>query len=145
MFSLSPSSSLLPPSPSSLLLLLPTSPFSSSLLLPTALPPHPLYHQPSAHYVNNMRKLVASYGVILGTNYLLVFILLVIIYWKILKYIKRMRIAHGGCMRRKWVWLWYNLLVTITFISNCVFVRVTYATVDSTSAIPAFSTITTVK
>lgn len=42
-----------------------------------------------------MRKLVASYAVILGTNYLVVFLLLVVIYWKTLRYIRTMKKAHG--------------------------------------------------
>ena len=42
-----------------------------------------------------MRMLIASYGVVVGTNYLLVFVLLVIVYYKILKRIKRMRNLHS--------------------------------------------------
>ena len=42
-----------------------------------------------------MRMFIASYGLVVGTNYLVVFVLLVIIYYKILKRIKRMRIIHG--------------------------------------------------
>jgi len=42
-----------------------------------------------------MSMFIASYGLVVGTNYLVVFVLLVIIYYKILKRIKRMRIIHG--------------------------------------------------
>ena len=40
----------------------------------------------------------SSYGVVVGTNYLVVFVLLVIIYYKILKRIKRIRVLHGEKM-----------------------------------------------
>ena len=49
-----------------------------------------------------MRKLVVTYGALLGTNYLVVFVLLVIIYYKILKRIKRMRNLHS---ERKGGWV----------------------------------------
>ena len=39
-----------------------------------------------------------SYDVVVGTNYLVVFVLLVIIYYKILKRIKRIRVLHGEKM-----------------------------------------------
>ena len=42
-----------------------------------------------------MRMLIASYGVVVSTNYLVVFVLLMIIYYKILKRIKRMRNLHS--------------------------------------------------
>ena len=42
-----------------------------------------------------MRMLIATYGMVVGTNYLLVFVLLVIVYYKILKRIKRMRNLHS--------------------------------------------------
>lgn len=38
-----------------------------------------------------MRYIVASYGYMVGTNYLLVFILLVFMYWKILRWIHVLR------------------------------------------------------
>ena len=38
-----------------------------------------------------MRYIVASYGYMVGTNYLLVFILLVFMYWKILRWIRILR------------------------------------------------------
>ena len=49
-----------------------------------------------------MRMLIASYGVVVGTNYLVVFVLLVIVYYKILKRIKRMRNLHS---ERKGGWV----------------------------------------
>ena len=42
-----------------------------------------------------MRKLVVTYGALLGTNYLVVFVLLVIIYKNILKRIRTLRKKHG--------------------------------------------------
>ena len=38
-----------------------------------------------------MRYIVALYGYMVGTNYLLVFILLVFMYWKILRWIRVLR------------------------------------------------------
>ena len=38
-----------------------------------------------------MRYVVAIYGYVVGTNYLVVFVLLVIIYWKILRWIRILR------------------------------------------------------
>ena len=49
-----------------------------------------------------MRMFIASYGMVVGTNYLVVFVLLVIIYYKILKRIKRMRNLHS---ERKGGWV----------------------------------------
>ena len=51
--------------------------------------------QATSRYVYHMRMFIASYGVVVGTNYLVVFVLLVIIYYKILKRIKRMRNLHS--------------------------------------------------
>ena len=51
--------------------------------------------QASALYLFNMRKLVASYGVVLGTNYFVVFVLLMVIYYKILRHIRKMRATNG--------------------------------------------------
>ena len=42
---------------------------------------------------------MVAYGLGVGTNYLVVFVLLVIIYYKILKKIKRMRMKFGKCCR----------------------------------------------
>ena len=42
-----------------------------------------------------MRKLAVIYGALLGTNYLVVFVLLVIIYHKILTRIRILRKKHG--------------------------------------------------
>ena len=47
-----------------------------------------------------MRKLLGTYGMVLGTTYLVVFVLLVIIYRKILKKIRRMRGKYGECTHR---------------------------------------------
>ena len=38
-----------------------------------------------------MRYIVAVYGYVVGTNYLVVFVLLVIIYWRILRRIRVLR------------------------------------------------------
>ena len=46
-----------------------------------------------------MRMLLVAYGLGVGTNYLVVFVLLVIIYYKILKKIKRMRMKFCKCCR----------------------------------------------
>ena len=54
--------------------------------------------QPTANYVYQMSIFRLSYDVVVGTNYLVVFVLLVIIYYKILKRIKRMRALHGEYM-----------------------------------------------
>ena len=51
--------------------------------------------QRTSRYVYHMSMFIASYGLVVVTNYLVVFVLLVIIYYKILKRIKRMRIIHG--------------------------------------------------
>ena len=51
--------------------------------------------QPTAEYIYHLNMLIASYGLVVGTNYLVVFVLLVIIYWKILKRINRMRVNLG--------------------------------------------------
>ena len=45
--------------------------------------------------MRNMRQLIASYGVVLGTNYLVVFVLLMVIYYKILRHIRKMRVTNG--------------------------------------------------
>ena len=54
-----------------------------------------IFLQPTAIYVYHMSIFRFSYGAVVGTNYLVVFVLLVIIYYKILKRIKRMRALHG--------------------------------------------------
>ena len=46
-----------------------------------------------------MRMLLVTYGLGVGTNYLVVFVLLVIIYNKILKKIKKMRMKFGKCCK----------------------------------------------
>ena len=55
--------------------------------------------QPTAKYVYELDKLIGSYGVVLGTNYLIVFVLLVVIYYKLLQHIKRMRQHYGETIR----------------------------------------------
>ena len=57
-----------------------------------------VFLQPTANYVYHMSIFRCCYGVVVGTNYLVVFVLLVIIYYKILKRIKRMRALHGEYM-----------------------------------------------
>lgn len=57
--------------------------------------PHIRIYQATAQYMFHMSMLIASYGLVVGTNYLIVFVLLVAIYYKILKRIKRMRRQHG--------------------------------------------------
>lgn len=49
------------------------------------------HDQATAYYSENTRYVVAIYGYVVGTNYLVVFILLVIIYWKILRWIRVLR------------------------------------------------------
>lgn len=51
--------------------------------------------QATRHYVYNVNTLIATYGFVLGTNYLVGFILLIIIYTKLLRYIKKMRAEFG--------------------------------------------------
>lgn len=51
--------------------------------------------QPTANYLINVSKLLASYGCVLSLHYLVVFILLVIIYFKLLKHIKKIRLDYG--------------------------------------------------
>ncbi len=53
------------------------------------------YIQATAEYVHYIRTLIASYGVLVGVHYLVVFVLLVAIYYRILKYIKKMQLAMG--------------------------------------------------
>ena len=51
--------------------------------------------QPTSQYIHNVYVLETSYGAIVGTNYLVVFILLVVFYSKSLMYIKQMRKQFG--------------------------------------------------
>lgn len=51
-----------------------------------------------------MRKLVITYGTLIGTNYLVVFVLLVIIYIKVLQRIKVLRKRYGQWMLCKSCW-----------------------------------------
>jgi len=51
-----------------------------------------------------MRKLVITYGTLMGTNYLVVFVLLVIIYIKVLQRIKVLRRRYGQLMLCKSCW-----------------------------------------
>lgn len=52
--------------------------------------------QATALYVYNIRKLVIAYGLIVGTHYLVVFALLVVVYQKLLLHIRRVRRQLGG-------------------------------------------------
>lgn len=51
--------------------------------------------QATRHYVYDVNILIAAYGLVLGTNYMVGFILLIIIYTKLLRYIKKMRAEFG--------------------------------------------------
>jgi hypothetical protein len=51
--------------------------------------------QATRHYVYDVNILIATYGLVLGTNYLVGFILLVVIYTKLLRYIKKLRAEFG--------------------------------------------------
>jgi len=59
------------------------------LLLTTCSP------QATAQYVYDFRNLVATFGFIIATQYLVVFVLLVFFYWKILSWIRQMRKQHS--------------------------------------------------
>lgn len=61
---------------------------------------HPM--QATAQYVHNIRILIASYGVLVGAHYLVVFFLLLVVYYKILKYIKKMQLTIGTVCRLTW-------------------------------------------
>lgn len=54
-----------------------------------------LLFQPTATYLFSVRKLIVFNGWIVGTNYVVVLFILVVIYYKILKRIKELRIKHG--------------------------------------------------
>ena len=51
--------------------------------------------QLTASYIRHISALETMYGAVIGTNYLVVFILLVIVYSKCLAYIKKMREEVG--------------------------------------------------
>lgn len=51
--------------------------------------------QATRHFVYDVNILLAVYGLVLGTHYLVGFILLVIIYSKLLRYIKQIRNEVG--------------------------------------------------
>ena len=51
--------------------------------------------QATREYVYDVNIFIATYGLVLGTQYLVGFILLVIIYTKLLRYIKRIRNDFG--------------------------------------------------
>ena len=51
--------------------------------------------QETAYYMHHMSMLVGSYSVVVVGNYLFGFILLVVVYWKILRLIRKMKIQHG--------------------------------------------------
>ena len=51
--------------------------------------------QDTAYYMHHMSMLVGSYSVIVVGNYLVGFILLIVVYWKILRLIKKMKAQHS--------------------------------------------------
>ena len=53
--------------------------------------------QPTAQYLHQMAAFIASYGIVVALHYIVGFILLVVIYVKILRRIKKMRKVHGMC------------------------------------------------
>lgn len=53
-----------------------------------------LHVQATAYYIFRLRKIVLTYGLVVGTNYLVVFVLLVTTYSKILLFIKTIRKDH---------------------------------------------------
>ena len=55
------------------------------------------YSKPTWTFVLGVKKLVLTYGAILGVNYLVVFILLVGVYYKVWTYIRLIRRLHGEC------------------------------------------------
>ena len=55
----------------------------------------PYFPQDTAYYMHHMSMLVASYGLVLVGNYLVGSILLVIVYWKTLKLIQRMKKSYS--------------------------------------------------
>lgn len=55
----------------------------------------PSYFQPTMHYNYNLKKLVLSYAAIVCAHYLVVFLLLLCIYHKILKHIKKLKRVHS--------------------------------------------------
>ena len=56
----------------------------------------PSLFQPTAKYVWHIIMLIEAYSVILLVNYLVVFVLLVIIYWLVLKHIRTIRDGYGA-------------------------------------------------
>ncbi len=72
--------------------------FLNLALTPTHTPTHPPTHmptQPTSQYLYRVNMLVASYASVVGLHYLVGFILIIIIYWKILKRIKLIRNNRG--------------------------------------------------
>ena len=57
-----------------------------------------LHAQATAYYIFRLRKIILTYGVIVWTNYLVVFVLLVTTYCKIVLFIKTIRKYHSKCM-----------------------------------------------
>ena len=56
------------------------------------------FFQPTAIFVNNVRKLIEAFAVILSTNYCVVFVTMIVIYNKLLKYIKKIRLDGGNIL-----------------------------------------------
>ncbi len=71
-------------------------PLHTALHTPSLLT-HPHFPQGSAMYMFAAINLFLTYGVILMLHYLVCFILLVVIYRKLLRYIKSMRKEYGTC------------------------------------------------
>ena len=51
--------------------------------------------QPTAVYVWHIAKLVVAFGSLLFLNYLTVFVLLIILYWRIMRHISTLREGYG--------------------------------------------------
>ena len=51
--------------------------------------------QPTAHYVWHIAKLVVAFGSLLFLNYLTVFVLLAVLYWRIMRHIRMLREGYG--------------------------------------------------
>lgn len=54
-----------------------------------------LFTQPTACFLYQMMKIALTYGAVVSAHYLVVFVLLLAVYWRILHYIGEMRKKHG--------------------------------------------------
>ena len=59
-----------------------------------------LHVQATAYYIFQLRKIILTYGLVVGTNYLVVFVLLVTTYCKILFFIKTIRKDHRKLLNK---------------------------------------------